>query len=578
MIKKLASCVREYKLHSILSPIFIFLEVLLDIFIPLYMGDLIDRGIDQSNMKYVFLYGGLIIVLCVVSLIFGALSGRSASIASVGFGTNLRHDMFHHVQDYAFSNIDKFSSSSIVTRLTTDVSRIQMSYMMLIRVAVRSPAMLILSMVMAFQINRSLAMVFLIVLPILAISMYFIMTTVHPIFKRVFKTYDKLNQVVQENLRGIRVVKSFVRERHEEGKFGEISSSIHKDFVKAETIIAWNSPVMNICTYGCMILVAWIGSRLIVTSHETIMTTGDLTSMITYVMQMLMSFMFLTMIFMQIVMSRASAERIAEILDEKSDLESPANAVTKVKDGSISFEHVTFAYSRNAEQPVLKDVDLTIHPGETIGILGGTGSSKSSLVQLIPRLYDVREGSVKVGGVDVREYDLNVLRDQVAMVLQKNVLFSGTIKENLRWGNEHATDEEMIHACQLAQADGFIRDFPDQYDTYIEQGGSNVSGGQRQRLCIARALLKKPKILILDDSTSAVDTKTDALIRKAFAEEIPDTTKLIIAQRVSSVQDADKIIVMVGGRVDGFGTHAELMASNDFYRETYALQNRKEEA
>ena len=464
-----------------------------------------------------------------------------------------------------------------MTRLTTDVSRIQMSYMMIIRVAVRSPAMLILSMVMAFRINTSLALAFLIVLPILGISMYLIMTKVHPIFKRVFKTYDKLNQVVQENLRGIRVVKSFVREDHEEDKFNTISGSIHRDFVKAETIIALNAPVMNICTYGCMILVAWLGSRLIVTSHETVMTTGDLTSMITYIMQILMSFMFLTMIFMQIVMSRASAERIVEILDEKSDLESPENAVSEVKDGSIVFENVTFAYAKDAEKPVLKDVDLSIASGETIGILGGTGSSKSSLVQLIPRLYDVQEGSVKVGGVDVRNYDLDALRDQVAMVLQKNVLFSGTIKENLRWGNEHATDEELIHACKLAQADGFIREFPDGYDTYIEQGGSNVSGGQRQRLCIARALLKKPKILILDDSTSAVDTKTDALIRRAFREEIPDTTKLIIAQRVSSVQDADKIIVMVGGVVDGFGTHDELMKTNDFYRETYELQTRKEE-
>ncbi|MBQ9968640.1 MAG: ABC transporter ATP-binding protein [Oscillospiraceae bacterium] len=577
MIKRLASCVREYKKDSILSPIFIFLEVLLDIFIPLYMGDLIDYGIDKGDMAYVFKIGALLIALCVVSLICGAISGRCASIASVGFGTNLRHDMFHHVQSYSFSNIDKFSSSSIVTRLTTDVSRIQMSYMMIIRVAVRSPAMLILSMVMAFRINTSLALAFLIVLPILGISMYLIMTKVHPIFKRVFKTYDKLNQVVQENLRGIRVVKSFVREDHEEDKFNTISGSIHRDFVKAETIIALNAPVMNICTYGCMILVAWLGSRLIVTSHETVMTTGDLTSMITYIMQILMSFMFLTMIFMQIVMSRASAERIVEILDEKSDLESPENAVSEVKDGSIVFENVTFAYAKDAEKPVLKDVDLSIASGETIGILGGTGSSKSSLVQLIPRLYDVQEGSVKVGGVDVRNYDLDALRDQVAMVLQKNVLFSGTIKENLRWGNEHATDEELIHACKLAQADGFIREFPDGYDTYIEQGGSNVSGGQRQRLCIARALLKKPKILILDDSTSAVDTKTDALIRRAFREEIPDTTKLIIAQRVSSVQDADKIIVMVGGVVDGFGTHDELMKTNDFYRETYELQTRKEE-
>ena len=577
MIKKLASCVREYKLHSILSPIFIFLEVLLDIFIPYYMGDLIDHGIEVGDMGYVVKIGILLVALCVISLICGAVSGRSASIASVGFGTNLRHDMFHHIQNYSFSNIDKFSSSSIITRLTTDVSRIQMSYMMIIRVAIRSPSMLVLSMVMAFRINTSLALVFLAAVPLLAISLCLIMRFAHPIFRRVFKTYDKLNQVVQENVRGIRVVKSFVRENHEEDKFDEISGSIHRDFVKAETIIAFNGPVMNLCTYGCMIAIAWLGSRLIVTSGNTSMTTGDLTSMISYVMQMLMSLMFLTMIFMQIVMSRASAERIVEILDEKSDLESPENAVKEVRDGSIVFENVRFAYSRNAEKPVLQNIDLSIASGETIGILGATGSSKSSLVQLIPRLYDVSEGRVLVGGVDVRKYDLTTLRDNVAMVLQKNVLFSGTIKENLRWGNEDATDEELVHACRLAQADGFIRDFPDGYDTYIEQGGSNVSGGQRQRLCIARALLKKPKILILDDSTSAVDTKTDALIRHAFAEEIPNTTKLIIAQRVASIQDADKIIVMVDGKVDGFGTHEELMQSNTFYRETYEIQTRKEE-
>ena len=577
MIKRLSACIREYKRDSILSPIFIFLEVLLDIFIPLYMGDLIDYGIDKGDMGYVFKIGLLLIALCIVSLICGAISGKCASVASVGFATNLRHDMFHHVQSYSFSNIDKFSSSSIVTRLTTDVSRIQMSYMMIIRVAVRSPAMLVLSMIMAFRINRSLAWAFLIVLPILGICMYLIMAKVHPIFKRVFKTYDKLNQVVQENLRGVRVVKSFVREDHEEEKFKDISGSIHKDFVKAETIVALNSPVMNICTYGCLILVAWLGARLIVTSGETVMTTGDLTSMITYIMQILMSFMFLTMIFMQIIMSRASAERIVEILDEKSDLESPADAVTQVKDGSIVFENVTFAYSEDAQTPVLKNIDLSIASGETIGILGGTGSSKSSLVQLIPRLYDVQSGSVKVGGVDVRQYDLDALRNQVAMVLQKNVLFSGTIKENLRWGNEDATDEQMIHACKLAQADGFIQEFPDGYDTFIEQGGSNVSGGQRQRLCIARALLKKPKILILDDSTSAVDAKTDALIRQAFANDIPDVTKLIIAQRVSSVADADKIIVMENGRVNGFGTHEELLKTNTIYREVYEMQTRKEE-
>ena len=496
----------------------------------------------------------------------------------MGFGKNLRHDMFHHVQTYSFANIDKFSSSSIVTRLTTDVTNIQNAFMMTIRVAVRCPAMLILSMFMAFRINVSLALVFLAALPILGIGIFAIMKSVHPIFRRVFKTYDRLNQVVQENLRGIRVVKSFVREDYEIKKFDQVSDTIFKDFTKAETIIAFNAPLMNFCAFGCMVLVAWIGARLIVTSHETAMSTGQLTSMITYVMQMLMSLMFLSMIAMQIILSRASAERIAEILDEKSSLESPADAVRDVADGSITFDHVTFSYARKAEKPVLQDVDLTIRSGETIGILGGTGSSKSSLVQLIPRLYDVQEGRVLVGGVDVRDYDLEVLRDQVAMVLQKNVLFSGSIKDNLRWGKADATDEEMIHACTLSQADGFIREFPDGYDTYIEQGGTNVSGGQRQRLCIARALLKKPKILILDDSTSAVDTHTDAMIRKAFLEEIPDTTKLIIAQRVSSVQDADRIIVLEDGKINGFGTHEELLETNTIYREIYESQTRKEEA
>ena len=579
MIKRLSSCIREYKKDSILSPIFITGEVILDIYIPMYMGRLIDYGIDRGDMSYVLKMGALLAVLCLLRLTCGALSGYYASVAAVGFGTNLRHDMFHHVQTFSFSNIDKFSSASIVTRLTTDVSRIQNSFMMIIRVAVRSPVMLISSVIMAFRINRSLAMVFLLTLPILAVSIVLIMRFAHPIFKRVFKLYDRLNQVVQENLRGIRVVKSFVREDYETKKFKSISHTIYRDFVKAETIIAFNGPVMNLCSYGCMILIAWIGSRIIVTTQGVAMSTGQLTSMITYVMQMLMSLMFLSMIIMQIVMSRAAGERIVEILDETSDLASPeTDAVTEVADGSIEFDHVTFAYSQNAEKPVLDDIHLSIRSGETIGILGGTGSSKSSLVQLISRLYDVKEGSVRVGGVDVRQYDLTALRNQVAVVLQKNVLFSGTIRENLRWGNEHATDEELIHACTLAQADGFIREFPDGYDTFIEQGGTNVSGGQRQRLCIARALLKKPKVLILDDSTSAVDTKTDALIRQAFAEEIPDTTKLIIAQRITSVQDADRIIVMESGRVDGFGTHEELLQSNTIYRELWETQNRKEEA
>ena len=578
MIKRLASYVREYKKQAVLSPIFVTLEVILDIFIPLYMGRLIDYGIDRGDMGYVLKIGLLLIAMCLASLICGALSGKYASIASVGFGANLRHAMFHHVQSYSFSNIDKFSSSSIVTRLTTDVSRIQNSFMMIIRIAVRSPIMLITSVIMAFRINSSLAMIFLLSIPFLALAIFIVMRSVHPIFKRVFKTYDRLNQVVQENLRGIRVVKSFVREDHETKKFTAISNSVYKDFVKAETIIACTSPIMNVVSYGCMILIAWMGSRIIVTTREVAMTTGQLTSMITYVMQMLISLMMLSMIFMQIIMSRAAGERIVEILDEQSDIASPDNAVTSVPDGSITFENVTFSYNDKAAKPVLSHIDLDIRSGETIGILGGTGSAKSSLVQLIPRLYDAKEGTVKVGGIDVRDYDLDVLRSEVAMVLQKNVLFSGTIKENLRWGNPDATDEELVHACRLAQADGFIQDFPDKYDTHIEQGGSNVSGGQRQRLCIARALLKKPKVLILDDSTSAVDTKTDALIRQAFAQEIPGTTKLIIAQRVSSVQDADRIIVMQDGRVNGFGTHEELLQTNQIYREVYESQNRKEGA
>mgnify|MGYP005759985935 FL=1 len=578
MLKHLLACVREYKRPAILAPIYVTMEVVLDVLIPLFMGKLIDNGIGRGDMSYVWKCGIALAVMCLLSLGFGALSGHSAAVAAMGFGKNLRHDMFHHVQSYSFSNIDKFSSSSIVTRLTTDVTNIQNAFMMTIRVAVRAPGMLILSMIMAFQINGSLAMVFLIALPILGIGIFAIMKSVHPIFRRVFKTYDRLNQVVQENLRGIRVVKSFVREDHEIEKFDQVSDTIYKDFTKAETIIAFNAPLMNFCAFGCMTLVAWIGARLIITTHEVAMSTGQLTTMISYVMQILMSLMFLSMIAMQIILSRASAERIVEILDEKSTLESPAEAVEVVKDGSIVFDHVTFAYDRNAEKPVLKDIDLTIHSGETIGILGGTGSSKSSLVQLIPRLYDVKEGRVLVGGVDVRDYDLEVLRDQVAMVLQKNVLFSGTIKDNLRWGKADATDEEMIHACTLSQADGFIREFPDGYDTYIEQGGTNVSGGQRQRLCIARALLKKPKILILDDSTSAVDTHTDAMIRKAFLEEIPDTTKIIIAQRVSSVEDADRIIVLQDGQIDGFGTHEELLKTNTIYREIYESQTRKEGA
>ena len=576
MIKHLLSCVGEYKRDSILSPIYVSLEVVMEILIPLYMADLIDKGIDMGDLSVIWKYGLLLVVMCVISLAFGILSGRSAAIASTGFGKNLRQKLYYKVQEFSFSNIDKFSSASIVTRLTTDVSRIQMSFMMIIRIAVRCPVMLILSVVMAFRIHAGLAAIFLVALPVLAVGILVVMTTVHPLFKQGFKLYDKLNLVVQENLRGIRVVKSFVREDHETEKFKGVSGSIFKLFRKAETIIAFSSPFMNLASSVCIVLICWLGARIIVTTGGAAMTTGQLMSMIAYVMQMLMNLMMLSMIFMMIIMSRASAERVAELLDEQPDIVSPEHAVTTVADGSIEFDHVTFSYDRKAERPVLDDVHLRIESGETIGILGGTGSSKSSLVQLIPRLYDVKEGSVKVGGVDVREYDLNVLRDQVSMVLQKNVLFSGTIKDNLRWGDPNATEEDMIRVCKLAQAHGFISEFPDGYDTYIEQGGTNVSGGQRQRLCIARALLKKPKILILDDSTSAVDTKTDALIRQAFAQEIPDTTKLIISQRVSSVQDADHVLVLDGGRIAGFGTHEELLQTNEIYREVYDSQTRKE--
>ncbi len=578
MIKKLAACVREYKKNSILAPIFITFEVLMEVVIPLIMAKLIDNGVDAGNLSYILKTGGLLALCCCFSLSMGVLSGRHAAIASTGFAKNLRHDMYHHMQGFSFSNIDKFSSASLITRMTTDVSNLQNSYMMIIRTAVRCPLMLIFALVMSFTVHSRLALVFLLAVPILAVGIALIMRTVHPIFKRAFKTYDRLNQIVQENLRGIRVVKAFVREGYETSKFKQISEKIFRDFRKAETIIAFNGPLMSFCSFGCMTAISWIGARLIILSHGSELSTGELMSMLNYVMQILMSLMMLSMVFMMIIMSRASAERITEVLDEQSDLRDPENPVTVVRDGSIEFDDVLFSYSREAEQPVLDHVSLSIRSGETIGILGGTGSSKSSLVQLIPRLYDVKSGAVRVGGVDVRDYSLDALRGEVAMVLQKNVLFSGTIRENLRWGNENATDEELIRACELAQADGFIRELPDGYDYMIEQGGVNVSGGQRQRLCIARALLQKPKILILDDSTSAVDMRTDALIRKGFAEYIPDTTKLIIAQRVASVQDADRIIVLDAGKVCGFGTHEELLRNNQIYREVYESQTRKEDA
>ncbi len=570
-MKRLAQCVREYKKDAILSPLYVLMEALLDVAIPFVMADLIDKGIEAGSMNMILRYGAILVGFALVALAFGVLSGRSCARATAGFARNLRHDMFHHLQVYSFSNIDKFSSAGLVTRLTTDVSNVQNALMMIIRTLIRCPAMLIFAMVMSFRINHDISLIFLAVIPILGIGLYLIISRVHPVFERVFKTYDRLNGVVQENLSGIRVVKNFVREDHEIQKFDAISGTIYKDFSLAERILALNSPLMQGCVYTCMILVSWLGAKQIVIGT---MSTGNLMSFFTYIMQILSSLMMLSMVFVMITMSRASAERIVEVLDEQSDIANCDDPVYEVKDGSIQFTDVCFSYAKRPDKTVLDDIDLVIPSGQTVGIIGGTGSSKSSLVQLIPRLYDATGGSVTVGGIDVRRYDLQTLRHNVAMVLQKNTLFSGTIKDNLRWGNPDATDEELVHACKLAQADDFIRAFPDGYETHIEQGGTNVSGGQKQRLCIARAILRKPKILILDDSTSAVDTKTDALIRKAFREEIPDTTKIIIAQRISSVMDADQIIVMDNGRINACGTHEELMATNEIYREVYESQQK----
>ena len=572
MIRKLMQSIREYKLSSLLSPLFVVLEVVMEVVIPILMAKLIDDGIDgDGGMDAILHIGGILLVCCVASLLFGALAGHFAAHASAGFAKNLRHDMFYRVQTYSFSNIDKFSAASIVTRLTTDVTNVQNAYQMLVRIALRAPSMLIFAMVMAFRMSVRLSLIYLAAIPVLGIGLYFIMTRVHPIFERVFKTYDKLNNVTQENLHGIRVVKSFVREEHEKEKFSKISENIYQDFSKAEKRLAFNMPLMQFCMYACMILVCWFGARMIVSST---LTTGELMSLMTYATQILGSLMMLSMVFVMITMSRASAERIVEILNEESDITSPANAKTTVPSGSVDFDHVSFSYSKRRDKCCLTDIDLHIPAGMTVGILGGTGSAKSSLVQLIPRLYDATEGSVRVGGIDVREYDVEALREEVAMVLQKNVLFSGTIKENLRWGNPDATDEEMARVCRLAHADEFIRTFPDGYDTYIEQGGSNVSGGQKQRLCIARALLKKPKILILDDSTSAVDTHTDACIRQALRDEIPDTTKFIIAQRVTSLMDADLILVLDEGKIHGMGTHEELLRTDAIYQEIYTSQQK----
>lgn len=577
MAKTLLGILREYKKGSILTILLSVLEAAFEILIPLRMADLIDQGIEPGEMAAVWKLGTIILVFAVLQLLTGVLSAHVAAKTSVGFSANLRQDMYDNVQTFSFSNIDKFSTASIVTRLTTDVTNIQNAYQMLIRMAVRGPVMLVFSMIVSFRINTTIALIFLAVIPIMAVLLLLIIRKVGPFFNRVFRTYDTLNNVVQENVRGIRVVKSFDQEDHEIKKFKGISQSIYEDFAAGERLLAFNSPIMQFFMYACMILISWIGAKAIVASGNSAalgMTTGDLTALFSYATQILMALMMLSMVFTMIIISLASAHRIAEVLEEKTDIANPTGAEMTVRDGSIRFEQVSFAYAAKADKKVLSDIDLSIASGQTVGIIGGTGSSKSSLVQLIPRLYDVSSGQLLLGGVDVRKYDLDVLRNAVAMVLQKNELFSGTIKENLRWGNETATDEEIEEACRLACADEFIQSFPDKYDTYIEQGGANVSGGQKQRLCIARALLKKPKVLILDDSTSAVDTKTDASIQKSFAEFIPDTTKIIIAQRVSSVQHADLIVVMDEGKIVATGRHEELLKTCDIYKEVYESQKK----
>ena len=577
MIKRLSRCIREYKWAAMLSPLCMMGEVAMEVLIPLVMADLYDYGIVGQDMSTVVLKSVQLVLCALASLCFGALSAVLASRAGMGFARNLRHDMFHHVQSFSFRNIDKFSAASIVTRLTSDVANLQMTFQMMIRMAIRCPMMLILALVSAMGISVRLSLVYCVAIPLLVAVLLCLVPMVFRIFDRVFRTYDKLNNVVQENVHGIRVVKSFVREDREIEKFTGISGAIYRDFCKAEHILALNNPVMQFCVYACMLTISWVGARMVVQSGNNPalgLTTGELSSMFTYTIQILNSLMMFSMVFVMMTMSRSPLHRCAEILAEEPDLHSPEHAVTEVADGSIDFEDVSFRYSETAQHRALKDVNLHIPAGATVGILGGTGAGKTTLVQMIPRLYDVSQGSLKVGGRDVREYDLDTLRDNVAMVLQKNVLFSGTIKENLRWGNPEASDEELVHACRLACADEFIRGFPDGYDTHIEQGGTNVSGGQKQRLCIARALLKKPKILILDDSTSAVDTQTDAMIRKAFREEIPGTTKLIIAQRVASVQDADIILVLENGRIVASGDHETLLETSPIYREVYQSQKK----
>ena len=574
MIKRLSACIREYKKQTILTPVCMVGEVVCECTIPLLTADLINSIQNGCDLRTILLYGLKLFVIAMLSLGFGALSGWFAAEAAAGFAKNLRHDLYYQVQSFSFANIDRFSTSSLVTRLTTDVTNIQNAFMMCIRIAVRAPMMLVFAVIMSIRVGKQLAFIFAGTVPILGLALFCMIRSALPLFKAVFKKYDALNNSVQENVQGMRVVKSFVREDYETQKFSAASDSVRADFLKAEKILALNSPVMQFCVYTSMILISFFAAKLIVTSGGTYLGVGSLTSMITYSMQILMSLMMLSMILVMLTMAQASGKRICEVLGETSSLHNPENPVYEVPNGAVDFDHVEFKYSASAKRSTLSDIDFHVKSGQTVGIIGGTGSAKTTLVQLICRLYDVTDGSVKVGGRDVRAYDLETLRNQVAVVLQKNVLFSGTIKENLRWGDANATDEELQRACELACADEFIQQMPDKYDTYIEQGGSNVSGGQKQRLCIARALLKKPKILILDDSTSAVDTKTDAKIRAALRTEIPETTKFIIAQRISSIQDADLILVLDGGAINGMGTHETLLSSNQIYQEVYYSQNR----
>ena len=574
MIRKLSQSIREYKKEAILTPVCVAIEVVLEIIIPLLMAQLIDDGVYGGEMNLVYKIGLELILCAVLSLIFGILSGKFAAKASSGFAKNLRKDLYYKVQDFSFTNIDTFSTSSLVTRLTTDVTNVQNAFQMTIRIAIRTPLMLITSLFFAISISPKLSLVFLVIIPILAIGLYSIITRVHPIMKRVFKTYDNLNNVVEENVAGIRVVKSFVIEEKEKKKFGKVSQSIFEDFSKAEKIMACISPLMQFAIYSCILAISWFGAKIIIQTGMTELTTGELMTMFTYSIQILSSLMMLSMVMVMIAISKSSAERIVEVLNTESDIKDPKKPIIEVKDGSIEFKNVSFSYVNSKKKECLKNINVKIKSGETVGIIGGTGSGKSSLVNLIPRLYDVTEGELLVGGQNVKKYHIESLRNQVACVLQKNVLFSGTITENIKWGDENATEEDVKRVCKLAQADEFISQFPDGYNTYIEEGGTNVSGGQKQRLCIARALLKHPKILILDDSTSAVDTKTDSLIRKAFKEEIPNTTKIIIAQRISSVEDCDKIIVMDNGKINGVGTHEELLRNNEIYKEVYESQTK----